>query len=44
MAVYKTIPLADANNRTVRTLSAEEKTAIQSTVQQFVDLFKAKHL
>lgn len=43
MAVYKTIPLADAHSRSVKDLSTSEKTAVQSTVQQFVDLFKAKH-
>lgn len=43
MAVYKTIPLTVAHNRSVKNLSAEEKTAAESTVQQFVDLFKAKH-
>lgn len=43
MAVYKTIPLADAHNRSVKDLSAAEKASVQATVQQFVDLFKAKH-
>lgn len=43
MAVYKTIPLATAQNRIVKDLSPEEKLAVESTVQQFVDLFKVKH-
>ena len=44
MAVYKTITLADHNNRTIRDVSADELTEAKTAVTEFVSFFKAKHL
>lgn len=44
MAVYKTIPLSDHNNRTTRDVPADELTKARATVTEFITYFKAKHL
>ena len=44
MAVYKTIPLSDHNNRTIRDVAADDLTKAKATVNEFVTFFKAKHL
>ena len=44
MAVYKTIPLQQATDRQAFTLSANEKSAGEAIVSQFITLFKEKHL
>lgn len=44
MAVYKTFPLSDHNNRTTRDVQADELTKARATVTQFITYFKAKHL
>jgi len=44
MAVYKTFPLSDHNNRTTRDVSADDLTKAKATVSEFVTFFKAKHL
>ena len=43
MAVYKTITLADHNNRTIRDVSADDLTAARTTITEFITHFKAKH-
>ena len=44
MAVYKTVTLADHNNRTIRDVSADNLTAAKATVTEFITYFKGKHL
>ena len=44
MAVYKTITLADHNNRTIRDVQADDLTSARATVNEFITYFKAKHL
>ena len=44
MAVYKTFPLSDHNNRTTRDVPADDLTAAKATVTELITYFKAKHL
>ena len=44
MAVYKTFPLSDHNNRTTRDVPADDLTAARATVADFITYFKAEHL
>lgn len=43
MALYKTIPLDQVQNRTTNTLSAEDSSAVRNTVTNFITYLKAKH-
>lgn len=44
MAVYKSIPLSDHNNRVTREVSADDLSAARTTVTELITYFKAKHL
>ena len=42
--VYKTFTRTQLDSRSVTPASAERKTEISTTINKFVELFKAKHL
>lgn len=42
--LYKKKSVTDVKNRTIYSLSADEKNAANLTVSKFFELFKAKHL
>lgn len=42
--IYKTFSNSDIENRPINASSTEDSTAIQLTINKFVELFKAKHL
>lgn len=42
--LYKKKSVAEVNSRSTYELSADEKTRVNTVVNKFFDLFKAKHL
>lgn len=42
--VYKTFTASDVNDRTTTSLSSSQKTAVNTTLSNFITYFKAKHL
>jgi len=42
--LYKKKALNDVRNRTTETLTAAEKTRVNTVLNKFVELFKAEHL
>lgn len=41
--IYKTIPLADAKNRTLQPLTVEKKTKVNTIVSNFIQYLKNAH-
>jgi hypothetical protein len=41
--IYKTIPLADAKNRTLQSLSDEKKTKVNTIISNFIQYLKNAH-